>query len=48
MKEVQNPQLKKDLVIVDMQESSEPVKNIQQPPQEEKLTKEISISHTKN
>ena len=44
MKEVQNPQLKKDLVIVDMQESSEPAKNVQQPPQIEKLTQEISIS----
>ena len=44
MKEVQNPLLKNDLVIINMQESSEPAKNVQQPPQGEKLTKEISIS----
>ena len=47
-KEMQNSQLKNEMVIVDMQESSEPTKNVQQPQLEDKLTKEISMSQERN
>ena len=41
---MQNSQLKNEMVIVDMQESFEPTENVQQPPLEDYLTKEISMS----
>ena len=43
-REMQNSQLKNEMVIVDMQESFEPTENVQQPPLEDYLTKEISMS----